>query len=109
MKAYTDHFSTVIATYKSVTKSGELLPEGFDLRKTHNWDEVFRCANDAEVRCKAEGVRNPFKRTGRVLQKAAPAMPQFLELIPNGDYTSALCGGLKIAFNVSSSEMYERR
>lgn len=42
-----------------------------------------------------------MKKIGRGAVETAPYIQPLLEIIPNGDYTGALCGGLKIAFGVS--------
>lgn len=58
-------------------------------------------ARAAEAKVDADGSKNLFRKAGRGTQKYATSMRRMIDLVPGGDYTSALCGGLKIAFDVS--------
>ncbi|KAL8648504.1 MAG: hypothetical protein Q9226_005965, partial [Calogaya cf. arnoldii] len=102
-----DHFSSVLVAFQQISK-GKHLPDGFDLRGKHTWEEVFEAASAAEAKANADGSKNLFRRSGRGIQNYALAMSRVVDLIPGGDYTSALCGGLKIAFSVAS-QMKEKR
>ena len=99
LSSQTDLFYQVIEIYQKHTK-GRHLPPGFDIRKAHNWDEVHQAARLAETKCKKDGTRSIFGKIGRGIQRSTPAVEPWLGLIPDGDYTSVLCGGLKIAFRV---------
>lgn len=57
-------------------------------------------ARNAEIKSSHDGSKNILRRFGRGTQKHAITISPWLDLIPNGDYTSALCGSLKIAFSV---------
>ena len=57
-------------------------------------------ARAAEVMVNADGSKNRFRKICRATQNYAIGMKPWLDLIPNGNYTSVLCGGLKIAFGV---------
>ncbi|KAI4261131.1 MAG: hypothetical protein L6R42_003663, partial [Xanthoria sp. 1 TBL-2021] len=102
-----DHFSSVLEAFQQISK-GKHLPHGFDLRGKHTWEEVFEAASAAEAKADADGSKNLFRRSGRGIQNYALAMSRVVDLIPGGDYTSALCGGLKIAFSVAG-QMKEKR
>lgn len=93
------HFESVIEAFQQNAKSREL-PCGFNIRTTHTWEEVLEAARAAEAKVKADGSKNMFRKAGRGIQEFAPAMSPWLDLIPNGNYTSTLCGSLKIAFGV---------
>ena len=97
--APTEHFYRVIEMYRNQAKEVPFLND-FDIRKVHTWEEVFRAADLAHEKCKRDERRSVLRKLGRVAQRSAPAMSPWLELIPNGNYTSALYGGLKIVFNV---------
>ena len=99
MSFQTDLFYQVIANYQKSSKGRHLAPD-FDIKKAHNWDEVHQAARLAEAKCKKDGTGSIFSRIGRAIQRSAPAVEPWLGLIPDGDYTSVLCGGLKIAFGV---------
>ena len=101
LSSQTDLFYRVIESYQKHTK-GHHLPPDFDIRKAHNWDEVHQAARLAETKHKKDGTRSIFGKIGRGIQRSAPAVEPWLGLIPDGDYTSVLCGGLKIAFRVRS-------
>lgn len=96
-----DHFATVIATFQRISKAKHI-PEGFDLRGKHTWEEVMDVAHTAEAKVNADGSKNLFRKAGRGTQKYASSMRRMIDLVPGGDYTSALCGGLKIAFDVAA-------
>ncbi|KAL8926948.1 MAG: hypothetical protein Q9172_001609 [Xanthocarpia lactea] len=102
-----DHFAEVAELFQQSSK-GKQLPSGFDIRGKHTLDEVMKVADAAEARVNAEGSKNIFRRTGRKIQSNALAMTHIMELMPGGDYTSVLCGGLKIAFDVAH-QLKERR
>ena len=70
----------------------------FDIREKHTWDEVFREAALAESQYKNAGkVRQVFRSMG----DNASLIEPWLGLIPDGDYTSSLRGGLKLIFQVT--------
>ena len=62
--------------------------------------EVVRIA---EVRENEGGSKNVLRKLGRTTQTYASMFRAFLDLIPNGDYTSVVCGAMKIAFGVGIS------
>ena len=97
--AQTSQFFQVIDVYKK-TARGDALPADFDIRGSHSWEEVMLAARNAESKSHHDGSKNLLRKFGRGTQKHANAVRPWLDLIPDGDYTSALCGSLKIAFNV---------
>lgn len=104
MRFQTDLFNYVIEIYRKSTKERHLPPD-FDIRKAHNWDEVYAIAKLAKDKAKKHGVRSIFSKIGRGIERSSPAVEPWLGLIPNGNYTSALYGGLKIAFGVCSRKI----
>ncbi|KAL8911281.1 MAG: hypothetical protein Q9171_003528 [Xanthocarpia ochracea] len=102
-----EHFAQVTEAFQQTSK-GKHLSSVFDIRGKHTLDEVMKVADTAEARVNAEGSKNIFRRTGRRIQNNALAMTRILELMPGGDYTSVLCGGLKIAFDVAH-QLKEKR
>ena len=104
LSSETDLFYRVIEIYQKSSK-GNHLPPAFDIRKAHSWDEVHQAARLAEAEWKKDGTRGIFSKIGRGIQRSTPAVEPWLGLIPDGDYTSVLCGGLKIAFGVCSRKI----
>jgi hypothetical protein len=70
-----------------------------DLRGTHSWDDVLQVAKDAEAAYLEAGGK-VLRKAGRFITAKSEAMLPYLELIPNGTFTSILCGGLKLVFGV---------
>lgn len=107
LRTHTDHFYRVIEIYRQRVARNNVLPPDFDIRGKHTWDEVFQAARDASRHSSdTQGIRGLAKRFGRTSRDAVPYVQPMLQIIPNGDYTGALCGGLKIAFGVSHSLVY---
>ena len=86
--------------YQNSTRDANL--NEFDLSGKHSWDEVLRIAKDAVAAYQKSG-RNGLRNSGRVLSSKSEALLPHLQLIPNGFFTSILCGGLKVVFSVSRS------
>jgi hypothetical protein len=70
-----------------------------DLRGKHSWDDVLQIAKDAEATYLKAG-RKGLRKAGRFITAKSEAMLPYLQLIPNGFFTSILCGGLKLVFGV---------
>lgn len=66
------------------------------------WKDVQDEAAEAYKKYQSDGKswRHPFQTTGRAFSNVASRMEFLLQLLPNGDYTSILCGALKLVFNV---------
>ena len=102
LRSQTDQFYHVIETYQAKVTKDNILPPKFTIRGKHTWDEVFQAAKDASNQSKyTRGFKGWIETIGRGATEKASYVEPFLELIPNGDYTGALCGGLKLAFGVS--------
>lgn len=71
-----------------------------DLSGTHSWDEVMRLVKDTEAAYQEAG-RNSLRKTGRRVAQHSVSVLPYLRLIPNGYYTSIVCGGLKVVFELS--------
>jgi hypothetical protein len=71
-----------------------------DLSATHSWDEVMRLVKDSEAKYLEAGRRGP-RRVTRFIGAYSESVLPFLRLIPNGFYTSIICGGLRLVFEVS--------
>jgi hypothetical protein len=72
---------------------------GLDLRGKHSWDDVLRAAKDAEAAYLKAGGKG-LRKAGRFITAKSEAVLPYLQLIPNGFYTSILCGGLKLVFEI---------
>lgn len=71
-----------------------------DLSGTHSWDEVMRLVKDTEAEYIKAG-RSGLRRAGRFIGGQSESVLPYLRLIPNGFYTSIVCGGLKVIFELS--------
>jgi len=71
-----------------------------DLSATHSWDEVMRLVKDSEAKYLEAGRSGP-RRVTRFIGAYSESVLPFLRLIPNGFYTSIICGGLRLVFEVS--------
>ena len=101
LRNHTDQFYRVVETYRQNVARNNVLPPEFDIRGRHSWDEVFRAAKDAADHSKNfKGPKGWVKRIGYDTGNAIPYIQPMLEVLPDGDYTGALCGGLRIAFEV---------
>lgn len=74
----------------------------FNIRDRHSWDEVIQEAKDAEQKynSKAKGLGGIGHKAVRFVGDHAADTSPWLSLLPNGEYTSVLCGGLKLVFAV---------
>ena len=77
-------------------------PSSFDVRGKHTWDEVLREVDNAKevYELKAKGNKGMHIRVGRAIGAHSDVVSPWLELLPNGDYSSIICGGLKFVFGV---------
>lgn len=95
--AHTDHFKEVMRIYQEHAETPAGV--GFDIRKTYTWDQVLTEAQLAEAAYVRAGG-NVFRKVGRSIGDNGPMINQYLHLLPDGEYTSILCGGLKLMFSV---------
>ena len=70
--------------------------------KKLTWKQAQEEAAEALKQYQKEGKswRHPFQTTGRAFSNVASRLEFLLELLPRGEYTSVLFGGLALAFNV---------
>lgn len=92
-------FLEVMEIYQSSIKDSTTI--ALDLRGTHSWEDVLQAAKDAEAAYQAAGAKG-WRKLGRLVTTNSESVIPYLGLIPNGTYTSILCGGLKLVFQVSS-------
>ena len=78
-----------------------------DLSATHSWDEVMRLVKDSEAKYLKAGRSGP-RRVTRFIGAYSESVLPFLRLIPNGFYTSIICGGLRLVFEVSLPVLDDR-
>lgn len=73
--------------------------------KKSTWKDVQEEADQALKLYQKEGKswRHPFQTTGRAFSNVASRLDFLLELLPRGEYTSILFGGLTLVFNVCNS------
>ena len=84
--------------YQSSTKNSSI--NALDFRGKHSWEDVLRVAKDAEAAYQKAGGKG-LRKAGRTIMAVSGAVQPYLQLIPNGFYTSILCGGLKLVFEVN--------
>ena len=107
LRTHTDQFYRVVDIYRQSVARNNILPPEFDIRGRHSWDEVFRAAKDAADYSKSfKGPKGWVKRIGYDAGNAIPYIQPMLEVLPDGDYTGALCGGLRIAFEVRPARSF---
>jgi hypothetical protein len=78
-----------------------------DLNAIHSWDDVMRLVKDSEAKYLEAGRSGP-RRVTRFIGAYSESVLPFLRLIPNGFYTSIICGGLRLVFEVSLPKLYGR-
>lgn len=68
------------------------------------WTEVQEEAAKAvdEYNRQGHSWRHPFRTAGRAFTDTASAAEFLIELLPNGDYASVLCGALRLVYNARS-------
>jgi hypothetical protein len=100
-RTHAEQFVEVMKRYQQSIKDPEL--RNLDvLSRAHSWDDVMRIAKDAEL-VYLEAGKTGARRAGRFVATHAESVVPFLSLIPNGFYTSIVCGGLKLIFEVRIS------
>ncbi len=78
-----------------------------DISSKHSWEEVFKLLNDAE-----DEYRNPkgisvFRKYFRRVADKSEVLEPFVDFIPNGQYTSIICGGLIFILKVLNCQNQE--
>lgn len=92
----------MVQAYQASLKDPKL--SALDIRGKHSWEDVFRAAKDAEAEYLKAGEKG-LRRAGRITTAYADAVMPVLKLIPNGEFTSILCGGLKLVFGMSNTQL----
>ena len=89
-------FLEVMIKYQESTDDNKV--RSVDLDATHSWDEVIRSVKEKESQYLEAGR---MRRVTRLITAYSESVLPFLRLIPNGFYTSIICGGLKLIFELS--------
>ncbi|KAI5864442.1 hypothetical protein GGS23DRAFT_564432 [Durotheca rogersii] len=79
-----------------------------DISAKHSWDEVFASLSNAE-----DSYENPkgigkWRKWGRKAAEKSEVVKPLVDLIPGGDYTSVICGGLKFILEACSAARKSR-
>lgn len=90
----TTHFLKVMEAFRKNFPDNDVVAK-FNIRDSHNWEEVLLTAGMADERYHAsrKGFRGLFKRVGRKVGDVNPTISPFLSTLPQGEYTSIACGG----------------
>ncbi|KAK3319533.1 hypothetical protein B0T19DRAFT_487870 [Cercophora scortea] len=74
--------------------------KSFNIRAAHSWSEVMEQVASAKEAYdqKSQGKHGVVVKFGRYFSDHANSIDPWLELIPDTDYSSVVCGGLKFVF-----------
>lgn len=97
--SHTEQFLEVMKAYQHSIKDSKV--KSLDLSGTHSWDQVMRLVKDTEVAYDEAG-RSGLRQVGRFIGAQSESVVPYLKLIPNGFYTSTICGALKLVFELCS-------
>lgn len=103
VKSHTARFKGFISACSQKSKDHALAT--FEIAKAHEWEDVEAEADNAIKVYNTKGKiwqKNPARVTGRAMGKIAPAIQAWLELLPDGEYTSIVCGALKLVFGAAA-------
>ncbi|KAI9810740.1 MAG: hypothetical protein M1827_006078 [Pycnora praestabilis] len=98
VKTRTASFKTFIHACSRKSKDDALTK--FDISRLHKWEEVEAEAERAVKAYNTKGKKNPVRAVGKAMGNTAPAIKAWLDLLPDGEYTSIVCGALKLVFGV---------
>lgn len=98
---FTDDFCLLIHRYAEITGTKQSASP-FNIRGVHSWDEVRQAASLAEERHlkDAKGPKGSIRRFFRVTGDNAHVINPWVNLLPDDQYFSVLCGGLKLILGV---------
>lgn len=98
---FTDDFCILIQKYAETTQISQCASP-FNIRGAHSWDEVAQVANLAQEKYlkDAKGPKGSIRRFFRVTGDNAHVINLWVNLLPNDQYFSVLCGGLKLILGV---------
>ncbi|PYH43520.1 uncharacterized protein BP01DRAFT_402624 [Aspergillus saccharolyticus JOP 1030-1] len=94
-------FKKFLGTFTTFAKDKEI--RRFDLDRKFQWNDVQNEANAAVEAYSAPDsfLRNPVRYLSRSFTQNASTLEVLLHFVPDGEYTSILCGALTLVFNVS--------
>lgn len=75
----------------------------FNINGGYTWEDVKAEADkavDAYNKKASSWRRNPFRSAGRAIGDKGAVTQTWLELLPAGEYTSIVCGAMKLVFGV---------
>ncbi|KAK4947975.1 hypothetical protein LTR66_014144, partial [Elasticomyces elasticus] len=106
---YTEHFLRAMEVFKQNSSKNPAIAQ-FDIRGGHTWAEVLDVVGQAQetYQSKAKGFRGFLPKVGRRMGELTPAIDPVLNMLPNGDYTGIVSGGVKLIF-LAFSRMSEVR
>ncbi|KAK4988230.1 hypothetical protein LTR50_004056 [Elasticomyces elasticus] len=106
---YTEHFLRAMDVFKQNSSKNPAIAQ-FDIRAGHSWAEVLEVVGQAQetYQSKAKGFRGFLPKVGRRMGELTPAIDPVLNMLPNGDYTGIVSGGVKLIF-LAFSRMSEVR
>ncbi|MCJ1462582.1 hypothetical protein MMC07_001184 [Pseudocyphellaria aurata] len=106
---FTDDFCLLIQRYAETTQLKEHA-SSFNIRGMHSWDEVTQAANLAEEKYlkDAKGPKGSIRRFFRLTGDNARVIEPWVNLLPNDQYFSVLCGGLKLILGVAARRSEQR-
>lgn len=101
---HTDHFLKALDLLKEQRKDVPGVA-GFNIRGSHSWNDVLTVAGQAtdHYQSKAKGFRGLLPKLGRKLGDTQPAIDGYLDMLPQGDYSSIVCGAVKLIFRATAS------
>ncbi|KAI9680201.1 MAG: hypothetical protein M1829_001438 [Trizodia sp. TS-e1964] len=109
LRTHTDQFLKVMEIYMKTATDKELAKSR--LKSSYTWDEVIWQAKKAEETYKnaATGVGGLVRKAGRVSGDYSNSVTPFLKLLPDNEYTSILCGGITLMFEVAKRMSDKRK
>lgn len=98
---FTDDFCLLIQRYAETIQTKQY-PSPFNIHAVHSWDEVAQAANLAEEKYwkDAKGPKGSIRRFFRMTGDNTHVINPWVNLLPNDQYFSVLCGGLKLVLGV---------
>lgn len=106
---FTDDFCLFIQRYAETIQTKQH-PSPFNIHGVHSWDEVTQAANLAEEKYwkDAKGPKGSIRRFFRVTGDNAHVINPWVNLLPNDQYLSVLCGGLKLVLGIAARRSEQR-
>ena len=107
VKEEKDEFIKAMARYEEMAKSDKRT--GLKLVGKHTWQEVMEEVEKAQAvyESKSQGnhVLKIVRRCFRRFSKSSRSFKSWLEVLPEGDYSSIICGGFKMIFIVCRTKL----